>query len=215
MKCKKCGLEINENIKYCDNCGNKNTNYTYFYIGKTPIKVSKFSFFFLMFFGVIVWFVIMFSVMSNDFSNTITETTLSVITTEKQNQDKVIEETHITYENAFNYVKKCEDNIIKNNDGDYNKLKESAAEKIIYSDEYAQLYCSYWSVLEEYEGENDSRFGKSKMRWQVDYSNEEWVNLLKIAFEENGEKALQEEYARIYKEEVFPAVKYRWENGID
>ncbi len=138
----------------------------------------------------------------------------SAFDTSSQN-DKKETTPLITYENAFNYVKSCEENIIKNNKGSYNKLKESAAEKIIYSDEYAQLYCSFWSALEEIEGENDSRFGKSKLRWEIDYSKEEWKNNLKNALESGGENSLHDEYYRIYNEEVFPAVKYRWDNGID
>ncbi len=129
--------------------------------------------------------------------------------------DKKETQPLITYENAFNYVKSCEENIIKNNKSSFNKLKESAAEVIIYSDEYVQLYCSFWSACEELEGENDSRFGKSKMRWQMDYTKTEWKDSLKQALEAGGEDSLHDEYYRIYNEEVFPSVKYRWENGID
>ena len=67
-------------------------------------------------------------------------------------KDTSVEETTrtplITYEAAFQYVKKCEDNIIGSNKNNYNKYGESSAEKLIYSDEYAMLYCSYWKALE-------------------------------------------------------------------
>ena len=121
----------------------------------------------------------------------------------------------ITYEAAFQYVKKCEDNIIGSNKNNYNKYGESAAEKLIYSDEYAMLYCSYWKALEILEGENDSRFENSKMRWQYDYSNEEWTSGLIEALESKGIEGFQDEYYRLYSEEVFPKVEYRWQNGID
>ena len=121
----------------------------------------------------------------------------------------------VTYEEAFNFVKKCEDNIIESNKYDFNKYNESAAEKIIYSDEYATLYCSYWKALEILCGESDSRFEKSKMRWQVDFSSEEWTSLLVDALKTGEISAFQDEYARIYTEEVFPNVEYRWKNGID
>ena len=133
--------------------------------------------------------------------------------------DASVEETTrtplITYAAAFQYVKKCEDNIIGSNRNNYNKYGESAAEKLIYSDEYAMLYCSYWKALEILEGENDSRFEKSKMRWQYDYSNKEWTSGLIEALEGKGIEGFQDEYYRLYSEEVFPKVEYRWQNGID
>lgn len=121
----------------------------------------------------------------------------------------------VSYDIAFNFVKKCEDNIIENNKYDFNKYNESAAEKIIYSDEYAMLYCSYWKALEILFGESDSRFEKSIMRWQIDYSSDEWTNLLIDALKTGEIGNFQDEYARLYTEEVFPAVEYRWKNGID
>lgn len=140
------------------------------------------------------------------------ETTLSTIqeTTEVDPQP-----VQVDYMVAFNFVKQCEDNIIKNNQYDFNKYNESAAEKIIYSDEYATLYCSYWNALEIIDNGKDSRFGKSKMRWQIDFSSEEWTNLLIDALNTGGLSSFQNEYARLYTEEVFPKVEYRWENGID
>jgi hypothetical protein len=135
------------------------------------------------------------------------------------NTDNSTEETTqkplITYEVAFQYIKKSEDNIIGSNQYNYNKYGENAAEKLIYSDEYAMLYCSYWKTLELLEGEHDSRFEKSKMRWQYDYSNEEWTSCLVEALKNNGIEAFQDEYYRLYNEEVFPKVEYRWQNGID
>ncbi len=215
MKCKKCGAELNDTIKNCVNCGWKNQNYTHFYIGNTPIKVSKSSFVFAIVLGVIVWFVIIGLIISNGSDNSINKTTSNITSSDNENQGKETKtkNTHITYENAFNYIKKCEDNIIESNKNSYNKIKESAAETIIFSQEYAELYCSFWSVLEKLEGEKDSRFGKSKLRWQIDYTKNEYETLLKKAFE-NGEKSFYDEYARIYKEEVFPIVNYNWENNI-
>ena len=121
----------------------------------------------------------------------------------------------VTYEVAFNFVKQCEDNIIDSNKNDFNKYNESAAEKIIYSNEYAALYCSYWHALEVLYGESDSRFEKSKMRWQIDFSTDEWTTLLIDALKTGELNGFQDEYARLYTEEVFPEVKYRWEKGIE
>ena len=120
----------------------------------------------------------------------------------------------ITYDEAFDYVSGAEKVIVDSNKYSVNDMKDNAAEKIIYSDEYAALYCSYWRVLEEVEGENDSRFEKSKMRWQMDFSDDTWTSLLKEKLETEGVEAFKDEYFRIYDEEVFPAVQYRWENGI-
>ena len=140
------------------------------------------------------------------------DTTESTTPTETESNSQPVQ---VTYEVAFNFVKKCEDNIIKNNQYDFNKYNESAAETIIYSDEYAALYCSYWRALEILDNGNDSRFGKSKMRWQIDYSSDEWTNLLIDALKAKGLSGFQDEYARLYTEEVFPKVEYRWEKGID
>ena len=142
----------------------------------------------------------------------------SFSSTNTPSKDTSAEETTcplITYEAAFQYVKKCEDNIIGSNKNNYNKYGESAAEKLIYSNEYAMLYCSYWKALEILEGKSDSRFEKSKMRWQYDYSNEEWTNGFIDALESQGVERFQDEYYRLYSEEVFPKVEYRWQNGID
>ena len=135
--------------------------------------------------------------------------------TTQETTEVVSQPVQVDYMVAFNFVKQCEDNIIKNNQYDFNKYNESAAEKIIYSDEYATLYCSYWNALEIIDNVNDSRFGKSKMRWQIDYSSEEWTNLLIDALKSGGLSSFQNEYARLYTEEVFPKVEYRWENGVD
>lgn len=135
--------------------------------------------------------------------------------TTQETTEVVSQPVQVDYMVAFNFVKQCEDNIIKNNQYDFNKYNESAAEKIIYSDEYATLYCSYWNALEIIDNGNDSRFGKSKMRWQIDYSSEEWTNLLIDALKSGGLSSFQNEYARLYTEEVFPKVEYRWENGVD
>ena len=140
------------------------------------------------------------------------ETTQS---TPKETTAVVPQAVQVDYMVAFNFVKQCEENIIKNNQYDFNKYNESAAEKIIYSDEYATLYCSYWNALEIIDNRNDSRFGKSKMRWQIDYSSEEWTSLLIDTLKSGGLSSFQNEYARLYTEEVFPKVEYRWENGID
>lgn len=142
-----------------------------------------------------------------------TENTEEIVTQEATEVEP--QPLEITYEEAFNFVKKCEDNIIESNKYDFNKYNESAAEKIIYSAEYATLYCSYWKALEILDDGNDSRFEKSKMRWQIDYSSEEWTDLLINALETGGTSGFQDEYARLYTEEVFPKVEYRWENGID
>ena len=120
----------------------------------------------------------------------------------------------ITYEVAFDFISEAEEVIVNNNKYTFNELNESTAEKIIYSDEYAALFCSYWKALEELEGENDSRFGKSKMRWQVDFSNEKWTNLLKEKLETEGIETFQDEYYRIYNEKVFPKIEKRWNKKI-
>lgn len=99
-----------------------------------------------------------------------TENTEEIVTQETTEVEP--QPLEITYEAAFNFVKKCEDNIIESNKYDFNKYNESAAEKIIYSAEYATLYCSYWKALEILDDGNDSRFEKAKMRWQIDYSSE-------------------------------------------
>lgn len=119
----------------------------------------------------------------------------------------------ITYEDAFSYVKDCEDAIIKSNAyNGVNKHGESAAEKIVYSDEYASLYCALWSALEEIGKPDDDRYSKSKLRWQLDFTNEEWKKQLIEAFNEGGEDAFFSKYADIYSEEVFPVVHKKWKD---
>ena len=129
--------------------------------------------------------------------------------TNSAKEEKPIE--YITYENAFSYVKQCEENIIKSNAyNGVNKYGENAAEKIVYSDEYAGLYCAIWSALEEIGTPEDSRYGKSKLRWQIDFTNEEWKKQLIQAYNEGGKDAFYSKYADIYNKEVFPVVNSRW-----
>ena len=138
-----------------------------------------------------------------------TETETPPIATE-ETAEATTEEA-ITYESAFDYVKQAEENIINSNKyNGTNKYGESAIEKIIYSDEYSALYCSIWSALEEIGTEGDTRFEKSKLRWQIDFTNEEWKNRLINAYKENGKEAFFSEYANIYTEEVLPAVEKVW-----
>lgn len=135
-------------------------------------------------------------------------------TTSDEPITETIEET-VSYETAFNFVKQCEEAIINANEGvGPNKLGESAAEFAIFSDEYAGLFCAYWAALEEIDGHKDSRFEKTKLRWQVDYTNDEWKNLLISAFNENGTDGIKDEYGRIYNEIVWPILEEKWEKSL-
>ncbi|MBE6781096.1 MAG: hypothetical protein E7540_00005 [Ruminococcaceae bacterium] len=132
---------------------------------------------------------------------------------EPQSSSEPDEVVLITYESAFDYVKSCEDNIIEALLYTLNASNESAAEIIINSNEYKSLYCSYWKALEILQGKNDPRFEKSKMRWKEDLNNEEWSKLLADALEKDGVSAFQNEYFRLYSDEVFPKAEARWQKG--
>ena len=102
MKCKKCGAELNDTIKNCENCGSKNPNYTHFYIGNTPIKVSKSTFVFAIVLGVIVWFVIMFSVLGNSSNNTGTDSKPSNTYSSSETQNNTSKESNDGELGAYN-----------------------------------------------------------------------------------------------------------------
>lgn len=153
-------------------------------------------------------FIILMLILSLCGCSTVTPDNMS-----NETENQVGEETveYITYEDAFSYVKQCEENIIKSNAyNGTNKYGESAAEKIVYSDEYAGLYCAWWDALEEIGTPDDSRYGKSKMRWQVDFTNEDYKQRLIDAYNEGGEDAFYSKYADIYSEEILPILNARW-----
>lgn len=67
--------------------------------------------------------------------------------------------------------------------------------------------------MEEVGTPGDSRFEKMKLRWQVDYTNEDYRKRLIDAYNTGGEEAMLDMYGDIYQQEVFPAVNDRWKNG--
>ncbi|MGN1320255.1 MAG: hypothetical protein ACI4U6_03970 [Acutalibacteraceae bacterium] len=206
-KCLKCGQDIYEDMKNCPNCNARNTNYTYFYLGQQAIKVSKSTFAFLI--AIPCFFVLLLVIFGID--------TQSKIDKENVSGQNVLstEINYISYEKAFDYIKNAEENIKRNNkyNTDTNEYNESAFEFILTSDEYAGLYCAYWSALTEIGDPKENRYEKSMLRWQVDFTNSDWKDQLVKAYNSNGEQAFFDEVSKIYNEQAFPIIEKKWKES--
>ena len=119
---------------------------------------------------------------------------------------------YITYDEAFDYISDTEEAIKNaNRYSGTNKYGKSATEAIIYSDEYAALYCAYWSALEQIGVPNETRYKKSKLRWDMDFTNKEWRNILIQTYKTKGEDAFFSKYADLYREKVFNVINKNWQ----
>ncbi len=81
------------------------------------------------------------------------------------------------------------------------------------SDEYAGLYCAYWSALTEIGDPEETRYEKSLMRWQIDYTNNEWKAQLIQEYKSNGEQAFFDKVSDIYSNQAFPIIEKKWEES--